>query len=105
MSAISRRKFGNGFCNGCNGCQEEGSSATDSVTDVTDVTDVRKKAEEERRKNEELISCTIVNKALRGGRDNQPRRILNYCETDPKGLLSENSARCQKKEEVLSRQI
>ncbi|MEG4209833.1 hypothetical protein [Microcoleus sp. S13_B4] len=44
----------------------------------------RKKEEGGRRKKEELISCTIVNKAVRGGQDTEPTRILNYCGTGRK---------------------
>ncbi|WP_242718852.1 hypothetical protein [Microcoleus vaginatus] len=44
----------------------------------------RKKAEEGRGKKEELISCTLVNKTVTGGRDTQPTRILNYCRTSRK---------------------
>jgi hypothetical protein len=44
----------------------------------------RRKKEEGRRKKEELISCTLVNKAVRGGRDTQPTSILNYCGTGRK---------------------
>ncbi|MEG4067845.1 hypothetical protein QUA42_10880 [Microcoleus sp. Pol11C2] len=44
----------------------------------------RRKKEEGRRKKEELISCTIVNKAVRGGLDTEPTRILNYCGTGRK---------------------
>jgi hypothetical protein len=44
----------------------------------------RRKREEGRGKKEELISFTIVNQAVRGGRDTQPTRILNYCGTGRK---------------------
>ncbi|MEG4535213.1 hypothetical protein [Microcoleus sp. D2_18a_D3] len=95
MSAISRRKFGNGLCNGCNGCngcQEEGSSATDSLDGCNGCKGCqeggrRKKREEGGRgKREEGRTDTlhIVNKAVRGGRDTQPKRILNYCGTGRK---------------------
>ncbi|MEP6490883.1 hypothetical protein NDI43_25885 [Microcoleus vaginatus GB2-A3] len=44
----------------------------------------RRKKEEGRRKKEELISCTIVHKAVRGGRGTQRPRILNYGRTGGK---------------------